>query len=326
MVKPAAKCARCNRPPVTFLRYSGDHLCSHHFINFVNVRVQRQWRRQARFQRGDRLAVAISGGKDSSVALAVTHQLAQRVGLELVAVTVDEGIADYRSPSIESGAGLCRQLGIELKVYPFDQLIGESLDEIVKPSGGQKRHRQPCSYCGVFRRRVLNLAAKEVDATWLVLGHNLDDIAQVVLMNLCKGNVSKLTRLAPHAKAQPGLIPRLLPLRTIPEKEVYLYALLRKLPFFDAVCPHYQGAQRNLYRELIFKLEEDTPGTRHALLRTLDQLRPLLEEVTPQASVQPCPHCGEPMSARSPMCKHCQLKGEVGLSIEADSPHCLVEQ
>lgn len=313
MVKPAAQCSRCSNPPVTYLRYSGDHLCRHHFINFVNVRVQRQWRKQARFQRGDKLAVATSGGKDSSVALAVTAPLAERIGMELVAITVDEGIAGYRPPSIDTAAELCKDLDIEHVVYSFKQLVGEPLDRVVDPPGGQRRPRQPCSYCGVFRRRTLNLAAKEVGATWVVMGHNLDDIAQVIMMNICRGNVAKLVRLAPHATPQPGLIPRLLPLRTIPEKEVYLYALLKQLPFHDAVCPYYQGAQRNLYRELIFKLEADTPGTRHSILRSLDQLRPLLQDVTPRGTVHPCPHCDEPMSATSPMCKHCQLKVEVGL-------------
>ena len=86
-----------------------------------------------------------------------------------------------------------------------------------------------CSYCGVFRRACLNKKSKELGINKLITGHNLDDMVQSILMNFANGDMQKLARLGPHKKIQPRLVPRIFPLRVIPEKEVALYAILRKI-------------------------------------------------------------------------------------------------
>ena len=71
---------------------------------------------------------------------------------------------------------------------------------------------------------------KEVGAKYLATGHNLDDMAQSVMMNFVRGDVERLARLGPHNIVQPGMIPRINPLRTLPEKESLLYAMLSAYP------------------------------------------------------------------------------------------------
>src|SRR3989475_12737101 len=92
----------------------------------------------------------------------------------------------------------------------------------------------PCSYCGPFRREALNRAAREVDATYVATGLNLDDTAQSILMNVARGDIEKLARMAPHETRQPALVPRNQPLRMSPEKEAYLHALPSAIGFQEA--------------------------------------------------------------------------------------------
>src|SRR2546427_12181415 len=90
------QCARCNEPAVTLVRYSGQHLCAGHFRAFVERRVKREIHRQVEFRGGERVAVGLSGGKDSSTATVLLHEgLAPRRDVEVLASTVDGGSSSY---------------------------------------------------------------------------------------------------------------------------------------------------------------------------------------------------------------------------------------
>ncbi|MFQ5553143.1 MAG: TIGR00269 family protein [Thermoplasmata archaeon] len=296
------RCDRCAEEAVAFVRYSGAHLCAAHFALFVETRAKREVRRQLRFEGSTRIACALSGGKDSSVATYLLHAiLGRRPDVDLVAVTVDEGIAGYRPPSLEQARALCEALDLEHRILAYRDLVGWEMDAVVDTDP----ETIPCSYCGVFRRKALNVLAREVDADYLATGLNLDDTTQTVLMNLGRADLEKLARMGPHDHLQPGLVPRVQPLRTVPEKEVYLYALLREIPFHDGSCPYAERGLRNRYREVLFDLERESPGTRHALLSSYEELKELLRERYPPASLSSCERCGEPTMAR--LCQSCQF-------------------
>lgn len=306
-------CSLCSAPHVLLVPYSGTRLCRGHFMETVERRARAEFRRQARLQPGDRVAVALSGGKDSSVALALVHViLKDRRDVSLVAVTVDEGIAGYRSATVEGAARLCRDLGVEHRLVAYRDSFGTTTDEIV--ASGALGGATPCSACGVLRRRALNDAARDAGATHLVTGHNLDDQAQSILMNLVRGDLARLARLAPHDRAVHGLVPRVAPLLRVPEKEVALYALLRGLPVEHAACPHSGAALRGTFRDVLLALEEREPGTRHALLRVHERLRPLLEGVDTKG-VRACRLCGEPASGE--VCAACATVARAKKRVEA---------
>ena len=297
----------CGAPSVYLARYSGEQLCEEHFLRSVEKRVHRELRQQGPFKHG-RIAVALSGGKDSVVTLRLLHEtFRSNPQLELAAVTVDEGIASYRPPSIEVAAEHCKELGIPHEVLSYEETSGVTMDKLVVHPA---RAHMPCAYCGVLRRRNLNEAARRVGATHLATGHNLDDVAQTLLMNHLKGDVDRLARMGPHRAGQvlPGLVPRILPLRAIPEREVALYAILRGWRYHDGECPYAQDATRGRYRELLLQLEEETPGTRHALLAGYDRLAPLLREEG--GTLRACEACGEPSSGAR--CRACELITSVG--------------
>lgn len=284
-----------------FVRYSGAHLCDAHFSDFVQRRVKHEIRHQVDLKGGERLAVAVSGGKDSTVTLELVHKiLGQRRDLDICAVTVDEGIGGYRDSSVPIVARACSRLGVEHIVVSFREFYGTTVDEV----SAAAREQSTCSFCGVLRRRAMNSAARGWGATHLATGLNLDDTAQSILMNFARGDVERLARLGPHRRTQPGLVPRIQPLRAIPESESLLYAIVNGLEFHDLECPYAPEALRNEYRAVVAQLEDRFPGTRHSILRSYDGLRPVLEASFEPASLGSCA-CGEPTV--SERCKACEM-------------------
>lgn len=299
----ATTCDHCAGPPIVLQRYSGAHLCGRHLRESVEKRVRKEISRQAELPRGSRIAVAYSGGKDSTVALHLAADLKEsRADLDVVALTVDEGIQGYRPAALETTREVAHALGVPHEVRRVKDLVGVTIDQI----HGFDDELGQCSFCGVFRRRLMNDFAKDVGASHLLTGHNLDDIAQTVLMNLASANLGQLAKMGPHETTKDGLIPRLMPLRMIPESEVYLYALTRGLRWHDEECPYAAGSLRHTYREALWKLEEGRPGTRHALLRTHDELRPLLSARDGDRPMSFCLSCGEPASGLK--CKACEFR------------------
>lgn len=246
--------------------------------------------------------MAVSGGKDSVVMMHILQEiLGKRKDLEMHAITVDEGISGYRPESMKIALKNCKAIGIEQHITRFKDIVGLTMDEIAK----FPIETTPCSYCGVLRRKCLNLKAKELGATKLATGLNLDDTTQSILMNFMRGDIAKLARLGPHNRVQEGLVPRIQPLRLIPEKESYLFAMLNGIDFYHGECPYSERALRGKYRDIINNLERDTPGTRHAILQSYDLIADALIESFPPAKLLKCIECGEP--TLNMICKSCRM-------------------
>ncbi len=298
------RCSKCPGEAITYIRYNGTHLCREHFADYVEQRVMRDIRKQG-LPEGV-IAVALSGGKDSLTVLHILHDIVgPHRSRELHAITVDEGIADYRPISLEVAARHCEQLDMPHHVISFKDIIGMTMDDIAARGG----ELGACAYCGVFRRQCLNLQAKNIGAAALVMGHNLDDVSQSILMNFVNGDMRRMARFAPHETVQPGLVPRLVPLRSITEKECTLYALLRGLDVLEDECPYAVEAHRGLFRDIIMDMEARRPGTRHSILSSYLDIEECLSELYPPAELQPCERCDEPSS--QPVCRACQLQDEL---------------
>ncbi len=299
-VKAGVRCAWCDDEAVIDRPYASDHQCPRHFRHGVEERARRALHRQLpRFHEGT-VAVALSGGKDSAVLLTLAHRyFSRRPTVRLVALTVDEGIDGYRSATIARARELTSSLGIEHRILSAAERLGTTTDL----AAGRLPTIAPCSYCGVWRRQLLNRGAREVGADVLLLGFNLDDLAQTVLMNLARADVARMPRMAPHRRRQPGLVPRAAPLADVPEREVFLYAWLAKVPFDHGECPHAGAAARNVFRETIYRLEEAIPGTRQALMRTHERIVDLLETGPTAPAPGRCTDCGEP--ATHERCRAC---------------------
>ena len=302
----AETCNKCNKSAVTFIRYNGTHLCRDHFIQYFERRIKKDIKKQGKTEDNCRIGIAISGGKDSIVSLHVTNDIfSKREKIDIIAITVNEGIKGYRDESLNIASKNCKKLGIAHHIVSFKDIIGKTMDEIAS------KHDKlgECSYCGVFRRLCLNKKSKELGIDKLITGHNLDDMTQSILMNFVNGDVQKLARLGPHKKIQPGLIPRMFPLRTIPEKEVALYAILKNIKYHDGECPYSIRAYRGVFRDIVDDLEYRNPGTRHSILNSYDSIREILLDKFPPVELNSCRECGEPTSQN--ICKACIFKDRI---------------
>ena len=284
-----------------YIRYNGKYLCKQHFMEFVERRIKKEIRKQG-LPKG-KIAVALSGGKDSTLAAYMLNKiLKEHRERKLVAITIDEGIKGYRDKTIKIAKKFCDEYGIEHHIASFKEMIGLTMDEISKRRGDLAE----CTYCGVFRRYVLNKVAKKLGVKVIALGHNLDDVAQTILMNFIRNDLRRLARMAPHRRVQEGLIPRILPLIEVPEKETTLYAYLKGFEIYEGKCPYSVRAMRGDYRKILYMLEKEHPGTRHAILKSYQEIEDCLAMKFPPAKLQPCQICGEPSS--QPICMACQLK------------------
>jgi uncharacterized protein (TIGR00269 family) len=313
------ECDKCKTPAVTFIRYSGQHLCGEHFVRFFEKRAKHNVTQQGRLPEGI-VAIALSGGKDSVACLHFLHKIvAENPRIFLEAISIDEGIAGYRETALDIAREQTTRLGVPWHVVATKELAGYSIDEYAQgkagPSGAAAKtlriatpdgkDRPSCGPCGVFRRQGLNRVASKIGAAAIATGHNLDDNAQTILMNVLNGDVDRLERLAPHDTVQDGMVPRILPFHNIPEKEVLLYCMLEGLPIHDeAECPYAERANRFAMRDILLGLENDQPGTRHGLLKFQEKLKAKLPSIS--HSAKPCPVCAEGTSGD--VCRACLWK------------------
>lgn len=297
------KCKKCNHEAVIFQKYSGMHLCKKHFIEDVERKIKLTIRKEYNIKKNDVIAVALSGGKDSSVALYIIHKiLGERPDIQIVAISVDEGIQGYRPHSLEIAKQLTEMLGVRHIIKSFKDEHGVTMDELAV----MEREKGTCSYCGVLRKSVLNRAALEIGATKLVTGHNLDDEAQTILLNHFRGDMERMVRLSPSVSIE-GLVMRAKPLRNIPEKEVALYALINSLPVDFSECPYAGEALRGEIRELLNSFEVNHPGTKYSLLRGFDKLVGALAKELPPAKTEKCRICGD--TCTEDLCQACKMLG-----------------
>ena len=133
------------------------------------------------FNPGQHIAIAASGGKDSTVLAHVMNVLNKRYnyGLKLSLLSVDEGIIGYRDDSLATVSRNEIEYNIPLTIVSYKSLYGWSMDEIVAKIGTKNN----CTFCGVFRRQALDRGAALINVDGIVTGHNADDIAETGLFN-----------------------------------------------------------------------------------------------------------------------------------------------
>ena len=309
----ADACTACKRREAFFFRpYSGERLCKKCFAESVEAKVRATIAKYGMFRFDERIAVAVSGGKDS---ISLLHILANMERLHpkasLVAVTVDEGIKGYRDEALEIASTNCKKLGIDHHVVSFKELYGFTLDEIVARTRKGDRELTPCAYCGVLRRRALNVAARAVSAGKIATAHTLDDEVQTILLNIFHGDVSRLAKEKPVTDdVHPRFAQKVKPFCEIPEKESALYAYVKKVNFQNTPCPYASEALRNDIRVMVNRMEEKHAGTKFTVFKSIERVRPALHTIAKKDDFDECVECGEPASGG--LCKVCQMLRQVG--------------
>ncbi|MAG22262.1 MAG: TIGR00269 family protein [Candidatus Diapherotrites archaeon] len=301
------KCDRCESKAAIELLYGPHKFCKDHFTHFFEKRVKRTCRTNGLVGKGEKLLVAVSGGKDSCVALYLMHKIFGKSN-ELEALLIDEEIEGYRDAALNFAEENCKAWGIPFTRISFKDEFGFTMVDVMKKTGAKKRIGGTCSFCGVLRRKIMNQYAKKLGANKLVTGHNLDDETQSTLMNVCEADIQRLVRLGPitRMKKGKGFVPRIKPLWDSPEIEIIAFAHYKGVKHYEEqCCPFKWQAKRNTYRSVLNHLESQFPGTMYSILSFLKQAKPKLAGKSAKVKLNACKECGEPTSGKE--CAACKL-------------------
>ncbi|MDE6599074.1 MAG: tRNA 2-thiocytidine biosynthesis TtcA family protein [Oscillospiraceae bacterium] len=201
-------------------------------------------------QNGDRIAVGVSGGKDSLVLLEGLVRLKRFIGIdyEVTAITLDPrfGGTDGDYSSVEE---MCRRLGVDFILKRTH--IGEIVFDI-------RHETNPCSLCARMRRGALHDAAKEAGCNKIALGHNYDDAVETFVMNLF--NEGRLGCFAPKSYLSRKDITMIRPLVFAPEKEVRNAAKRCGLNVVKSKCPADGHTSREVTKQFLAERNKADKG------------------------------------------------------------------
>ncbi|KAL8680953.1 MAG: hypothetical protein Q9186_002913 [Xanthomendoza sp. 1 TL-2023] len=269
-------CALCTTSRALIIRPKNHQkLCKPCFLTLFETEIHNTITANSIFHPGERIAIGASGGKDSTVLASVLKTLNERYnyGLELLLLSIDEGIKGYRDDSLETVKRNAVQYEMPLSIVGYDQLYGWTMDQVVSQIG----KRGNCTYCGVFRRQALDRGAARLGITHVVTGHNADDIAETVMMNLLRGDLPRLSRATSIVTASAASdIKRSKPLKYAYEKEIVLYAHHKGLDYFSTECIYSPEAFRGSARTLIKNLEKVRPSAILDVVRSGEDMAKLV--------------------------------------------------
>ncbi len=299
----AGGCSICGKgETIYFRRYSGERLCAKCFKSSIVERVRRTIASYNLLKYDDRIAVAVSGGKDSLSLLKILYMIEQDFPhSKLFAVTIDEGIEGYRTECLSIARSFSSTLGVPFLSLGFKELFGFTLSEVVESGVLEKLGIHPCTVCGIFRRKALVIAARKVGATVIATAHTLDDVVQTYLLNLLKGE-GNIRPIGLRREGGPA-IPRIAPFRLIPQREIALYAYLEKIPFQVRTCPYTYTSMRDRVRSFLNWYAANKPEALFSFLRNFEKF---IGDVEQQAEENLCEICGEPSSRK--ICRACELE------------------
>lgn len=293
------KCTYCDKKAIYYRRYSGEYLCKKHFLVSIENKARKTIREKLRPD--VKIGLAISGGKDSLSMLHIIKRITKKYPeTRLFGIIVDEGIPGYRDNSIKVAVKTFEELEINYEIGSIEEFYGFKLSDIID----EKNKSMACTYCGVFRRRIMDILSRKNDIDYLFTGHNASDFAQTVLLNVIQGNLKHLTsELIPIDR----MVPRVYPLKYILEKEITLYAYLRKIGYYDKPCPFTRFSLRNDIRNFLTQLERQRPGITYNIVRLGDKLKKMGNK---KYILKPCKLCGFPTTRE--VCKVCELLIKLG--------------
>lgn len=299
--KPKRGCSTCGAKAVLKRPRTGKLLCKECFFLSLEAEIHETVVSTKLFERGDKVALGASGGKDSTVLAHVMNVLNKRhdYGVEFVLLSIDEGISGYRDDSLETVKRNCEQYALPLTILSYKDLYGWSMDEIVRAVG----RRNNCTFCGVFRRQALDRGAVLIGANKIATGHNADDVAETVLMNLLRGDLPRLSRCTSIVTGGGGPLPRCKPMMWALEKEIVMYAYFKRLDYFSTECLYSPNAYRGFARDYVKDLEFVRPESILDLIRAGKEMVVDAEET--KQTLGTCDKCGYMTSGT--ICKACIL-------------------
>ncbi len=210
-------------------------------------------------ENGDRIAVGVSGGKDSLALLCALVKLKRVLGLDytVVAITIDMGLEGADFSKIGE---LCKELEIEYHIVKTD--IYEIIFNV-------RKEKSPCSLCARMRRGALHDATKELGCNKLALGHHYDDVVETFMLNLFfEGRIGCFRPVTYLSRKDLTMIR---PLIYTQEKDIKTFAFNENLPVTKALCPADGNTERARMKDYLAIFEKDHRGLYHRILGAIQR-------------------------------------------------------
>ncbi len=258
---------------------------------------------------GDKVVVALSGGKDSTSVLYILKKMEYNVS----GLMIDLGLGEWSKIHNENMKKFCGGLGVPLTIVDLKLELGQGIC-FIKAVLKKRKGLTGCSVCGTVKRWILNKWARKLGGDVLVTGHNLDDECQNILMNFLKGNVglgarsapmtgvgSRSSQVAGRRSQVAGFIQRVKPLFFVAESEVRKYAKARKFDILYDKCPCAFGTYRVETRGWMSVLSD---AEKLKIVNSFQKLVGSLE-LGVEGEMKICEKCGEPSSGD--ICNFCGI-------------------
>jgi uncharacterized protein (TIGR00269 family) len=295
------KCRRCKAHAIIEVRRHNAGFCRDCFVRHCGEQVRRAIEEFDMIRPGERVLVAVSGGKDS---LGLWHLL-RELGYDADGLYIGLGIGDYSDRSGEYARAFAHEHGWKLLEVDIPETYGFDI-----PDGSRAARRAPCSACGLSKRHLFNQAAIDHGYDVLATGHNLDDEAAVLFGNVLRWDASYLGRQHPVLPATEGFARKVKPLIRLGERELAAYCVVQGIDYIVEECPMAVGNRHLGYKEALNDIEERSPGSKAAFLfgfleHAHDRFAP--DAAEEREELQRCTSCGAPTPGD--ICAFCRMRG-----------------
>jgi uncharacterized protein (TIGR00269 family) len=293
------KCRRCKAPAVMDIRRHNASFCAECFLHHCREQVRRTIDDFKMIAPGERVLVAVSGGKDS---LALWDLLLD-MGYEADGLYLGLGIGDYSDESGRMARAYADKKGAKLVEVDLRDDYGFDI-----PGGSKAARRVPCSACGLSKRSLFNKAALDGGYDVVATGHNLDDEAAVLFGNVLRWSTDYLGRQLPVLPGEHGFPRKVKPLVRLGEREMAAFCVLKGIDYIVEECPMAVGNKHLGYKEALNDIEAQSPGSKAAFyFGFLDRASALFtpQAVAERVDLKPCATCGAPTTGE--VCAFCNL-------------------
>jgi uncharacterized protein (TIGR00269 family) len=297
------KCRVCRGPAVIDVRRQNANYCPDHFLRMCRDQVAKAIEQFDMLSPGQRVLVAISGGKDSLAVWDILRDLGYEADGFCIGLGIGDADGGYSDTSTAHAVAFAESRGWPLEVIGLREEHGFDV-----PTAAHVTRRVPCSACGLSKRHLFDDAARRGGYDVVVTGHNLDDEAAVLFGNVLRWDAEYLGRQLPVLEARDGFPKKVKPLVRLGERETAAWCVIRGIDYQVEECPMAAGNKHLGYKEALNGVEEASPGTKHAfyfgfLDRAAERFR---ADATPASGeLGRCERCGAPTTGE--VCAFCKL-------------------
>jgi len=304
------KCRRCKAPALIDVRRHNAAFCADCFVHHCQEQVRRAIDGFDMLNPGERVLMAVSGGKDSLGA----WDLLVALGYETDGLYLGLGIGDYSDASGRYARHFAAERGLELIEVDISAAYGFDIE-----TAAATVRRPPCGACGLSKRHLFNQAALDGGYDAVATGHNLDDEAAVLFGNVLRWDAAYLGRQYPVLPGGPGFVRKVKPLVRLSEREMAAYCVIRGIDYIVEECPMAEGNRHLAYKEALNLLEQKSPGAKANFVFSFLERgheRFAGDAESERVELTPCAVCGSPTPGE--VCAFCRMSERARARRQAD--------